>query len=476
MSLRRLGEFTILILLVIVISQGQAGRKIAEYGEKCTTGNVRSSGKDSVDLVLCNSKANLACNVGLCVCADWSFHDNGTETCKSNVGGKCVAKDDCGPNTGCEKYRKYEKSVFGVRLPSSIEKKLERVTRVSADEDEAPPSACACLQGFAPDELRRGCKRILQFQEACSAKLKRSGLECDASIGLECDSESICTCKDKEGTYYDKNMKKCVVRTGERCTKTSQCEEGTICSSLNEYLKVVFAIRLGERIRDFLKANSSSDQRCVCPIGYALNKDGKCLGIFGTECSEASHCNVDRFLTCVDGVCQCEKGTTESFVEGNGNGTCQLTVGSACNSKKGPACVEESTCTNGQCQVNCPEGFSETPYGACLLSHGGTCKVPSPKPCNVFQGLACIGTECSCFDSSLKWNSKQNACVAKQGSRCGNFKIPKGDTSDGGRTGTPSHEWDPTGGAELYVAGCELGLTCTKDERNKVGICKKTGK
>jgi len=100
MSLCRRNEFVILTLLAI---WGVVGSEMVNYGEKCTDTEtymktVLSNTKTKVTLVVCNPRDKLQCEGGLCVCGSSSYYDISTETCKSNIGGRCTAKNNCGPN------------------------------------------------------------------------------------------------------------------------------------------------------------------------------------------------------------------------------------------------------------------------------------------------------------------------------------------------------------------------------------------
>jgi len=319
---------------------------------------------------------------------------------------------------------------------------------------------CRCSKGYGPDKSKRKCDSVLQHGESC----KNENVECEP--GLSCGADGTCVCAETTNTVFDPTLNRCVLRLGENCTTAfghvgPSCEQNAICSSLLELIKGISDVG---RISGIAKRRRirKTEERCICAPGYTPNSEGKCARSFHVGCSEDFPCNADAFLTCVNGACQCEQGTTEIFVE-NKNASCYILPGSPCSTKKGPECVENAVCRKGHCE--CRDGFSEK-SDKCLLTYGKKCTSNGvgSESCNYFQGLACVSSKCACFDSSLEWNSKLKTCVAKEGGRCGKINFSESET-DILHRGDPYYPLVTVGMARGHFdVACQPGMSCKTDE------------
>ena len=219
-------------------------------------------------------------------------------------------------------------------------------------------------------------------------------------------------------------------------------------------------------------------------------------------CSAENSCNSNRFLACVDGICQCQAGSHQAF-SASENSTCVILPGSSCKKEvSGPQCVENSVCgEHGRCK--CKSGFSESPSGKCMLSYENECTMPDNEnqnrptfyrgrsmaaipakieDCNFYQGLSCKGKKCECFDSQLTWDPKKRMCTAGVDERCGSVAMMRTSEFDYSQepfypTAYLSRRYYTGNFAYIssYFVACAEGLTCTKQHNDVEGwrLCEK---
>jgi hypothetical protein len=87
--------------------------------------------------------------------------------------------------------------------------------------------------------------------------------------------------------------------------------------------------------------------------------------------------------------------------------------------------------------------------------------------------LACIGNECTCVDSGLKWNPKMKMCLATEGERCGKVNLWNNSVTRGNSLRDPlypsvlKYRNEMELPQNVYSIPCEEGYTCMVNPKGK---------
>jgi len=448
MALYRSTSFHVYLILVTFSFLKTAAT--LEYGAECD----RTASRSVMLSDFCNSELNLYCNGKTCVCSMGGVYDKQLRRCVPRVGGICQPSEKCPTGAGCEPVFNISP---GVTPPESILKMLLKIKTFNVYY------TCVCNAGFGSDKDRENCIPFLQHGDTCSLALSNRKLDCAHFLGLECIA-GRCSCSDTS-MIYDHSFNRCVTKVGRHCDRYHQCEQNSMCSLWFDEVKRLIKTKKMDNMRSY-----SQQSTCECVPGYSQNSEGRCVGSYHASCSATSHCNKDRFLACVDGICQCEAGSIELFSEGKAATRCHLLPGSACSIKKGPQCWQNYICKNGRC--DCGDEYTKSPAGFCLINHGGKCD--GSEWCNYLQGLACIESKCTCFDSTLNWNPKMSMCTAEEGGICGKFNETQTvEAESANRTDLLFPDETAAHVPPFYVVACANGLDCSSDDAHGSRHCRK---
>jgi len=491
-------------LVVFLVGIPKCSARLREYEESCNIYKATENCRPDLDLV---------CHDDVCACKDLAFYDTERKACVAQIGEACTAEQNtygvysgsyptisrCPLNTVCEQ-RDPNKTPD---IPDTL-KDYEGLLRSNSQGS----TRCLCKRGFYPSDNKQNCILALEHGETCSKEIEQDGKICDSSAGLICGESGVCTCNDTETTHYDDKTKRCLTRVDDACSSSTFCEKNSICSTVLDSYKTKYGGMVYSpyvrrtpisppRKKDDANATKNTG-KCTCLPGYTRNAERKCVGSFSVACSTENPCNSDRFLACVDGICQCQAGSHQAF-SSEDNSTCVLLPGSSCHVDSGPKCVANSVCSeNGHCQ--CKTGFSESPSGKCLLSYENECVMPDNRgyphiyrpqsqqgnifneSCNYYQGLSCKDNKCECFDSQLKWDAKKRMCIAEMNERCGSVAMMRTSEFDYQRemfypTAALTRRYYAGNFAYInsYFVACAEGLACTKAHNEIEGwrVCEK---
>lgn len=179
---------------------------------------------------------------------------------------------------------------------------------------------------------------------------------------------NFCQCSGSD-EVFDDVRERCAVQEGKRCTPPPY--------------------QYGEYNPCVANAFCSPEKKvCACAKYTFPDDKGHCLKkrYFNETCLIDRHCDEMKYLSCIDGLCQCEKtGMFDDYYQ-----ICKRRVGDFCLRSRD--CVKNADCVNSKCV--CQERYVENSDKTCALSYGQKCGGSGEEfPC-ADTYFACINGVC----------------------------------------------------------------------------------
>ncbi|CAL8072850.1 unnamed protein product [Orchesella dallaii] len=218
---------------------------------------------------------------------------------------------------------------------------------------------------------------------------------CEREANLVCIN-NFCQCSGSD-EVFDDIRERCAVQEGKRCSPPP--------------------FQYGEYNPCVLNAYCSVDKKtCTCAKHAFPDGKGHCIKrrYFNETCSINKQCDGMRYLSCVDGRCQCEKANMfDEYYQ-----MCKRKVGDFCLISRD--CVKNAECVDSKCV--CGAKYVENSDKTCALSFGQKCSAsPEEFPCSDTY-FACINGVCQCKNPSYElYDIKSNTCLGLVGSLCNLF-------------------------------------------------------
>lgn len=190
---------------------------------------------------------------------------------------------------------------------------------------------------------------------------------CEKNANLVCIN-NFCQCSGSD-EVFDDLRERCAVQEGKRCSPPKY--------------------NYGEFNPCVANAHCSPEKKvCVCAKHTFPDEKGHCLKkrFFNGTCTMDRHCDDMKYLSCIDGLCQCEKTTLlDDYYQ-----ICKRRIGDFCLRSRD--CVRNAECVNARC--TCKDRYVENSDKTCALSFGQRCGGSlDDSPCSDTY-FACINGIC----------------------------------------------------------------------------------